>query len=117
MAYLDELFLDPNKVKAVISEIDGRAFYFSRSPIPFKRDNASDLKNDYWFLHVGVYSYRPQALVHFSKCHESRLESLEKLEQLRALENGLSIGAIETKSMLVGVDSPADIAVVEKLLN
>lgn len=113
----DELFFDPNKVKAVISEIDGRAFYFSRSPIPFKRDNVSDLKNDYWYLHVGVYSYRPQALFHFSKCNESRLESLEKLEQLRALENGLSIGAIETKSVLVGVDSPADIAVVEKLLN
>lgn len=113
----DENFKDPNKVKAVISELDGKALYFSRSPIPFKRDqNAKNVENDFWFLHIGVYSYRPSALLKFSTLKESRLENLEKLEQLRALENGLTIGAIETKSILLGVDTPEDIIKVENLM-
>ncbi len=113
----DENFKDPNKVKAVVSEVDGKALYFSRSPIPFKRDQNKDPKNDFWFLHIGVYSYRPEALVKFSTLKESRLENLEKLEQLRALENGMTFGAIETKSILLGVDTPEDISKVEKILN
>lgn len=113
----DENFRDPNKVKAVISEIDGKALYFSRSPIPFKRDALIDSQNDFWFLHIGVYSYRPNALLKFSTLKESRLENLEKLEQLRALENGMTFGAIETKSVLLGVDTPEDIIKVEKILN
>jgi 3-deoxy-manno-octulosonate cytidylyltransferase (CMP-KDO synthetase) len=113
----DESFRDPNKVKAVVSEIDGKALYFSRSPIPYKRDLVKDVENDFWFLHIGVYSYRPNALLKFSTLKESRLENLEKLEQLRALENGMTFGAIETKSILLGVDTPEDIAKVEKVLN
>lgn len=112
----DDNFRDPNKVKAVVSEVDGKALYFSRSPIPFKRDLEKDAANDFWFLHIGVYSYRPQALIKFSSLKESRLENLEKLEQLRALENGMTFGAIETKSVLLGVDTPEDIKKVETIL-
>lgn len=112
----DEIFLDPNKVKAVISEIDGKAFYFSRSPIPFKRESGGDASNDFWYLHIGVYSYRPNALLKFSSWPESRLENLEKLEQLRALENGLSMGTIKTNLTLLGVDTPEDVSKVESIL-
>lgn len=110
-------FLDPNKVKVVCSESTGAAFYFSRSPIPYKRDHASDLNNDYWFLHIGVYSFRPEALSKFAKSNETRLENLEKLEQLRALEIGLMIGAFCTESTVIGVDRPEDVKRVEEVLN
>lgn len=112
----DQVFQDPNKVKVAMSEETGRAFYFSRSPIPYKREqSASD--QDYWFLHIGVYSYKPAALFQFSKAPESRLEYLEKLEQLRALEIGLSIGAYPTTSTIMGVDHPEDIKKVEEVLH
>lgn len=109
-------FLDPNKVKVAMSEENGRAFYFSRASIPYKRD-VNDTMNDYWFLHIGVYSYRPQALLKFAAHKETRLENREKLEQLRALEIGLSIGAHETESVVIGVDVPHDIKKVEEVLN
>jgi 3-deoxy-manno-octulosonate cytidylyltransferase (CMP-KDO synthetase) len=115
-------FLDANKVKVAMSESNGRAFYFSRASIPYKRDDKigdslSQDKNDYWFLHIGVYSYRPEALLSFANHKETRLENLEKLEQLRALEIGLSIGALETQGEVIGVDSPEDIKKVEEVLN
>lgn len=109
-------FLDPNKVKVAMSEENGRAFYFSRASIPYKRD-ANDTMNDYWFLHIGVYSYKPQALIKFAAHKETRLENREKLEQLRALEIGLSIGAHETESVVIGVDVPHDIKKVEEVIN
>ena len=110
-------FLDSNKVKVVLDEKSGRAFYFSRSPIPYKRDLAPNVESDYWFLHIGVYSYKPEALSQFANASESRLENLEKLEQLRALELGLSIGALPTTRLVIGVDSPEDIKKVEEVLN
>ena len=110
-------FIDSNKVKVAMSEETGNAFYFSRASIPHKRDKSNDTVNDYWFLHIGVYSYRPDALSRFANKSETRLEQLEKLEQLRALEIGLSIGALQTESFIVGVDSPADIKIVEEVLN
>ncbi len=113
----DDVFRDPNKVKVAMSETTGDAFYFSRSPIPFKRDAGVDADNDYWFLHIGVYSYKPSALSAFSKAPVSRLEDLEKLEQLRALEMGMKIGALETRSVIVGVDHPADVKKVEEVLS
>lgn len=109
-------FLDPNKVKVAMSEETGKAFYFSRASIPFKRD-AAESAHDYWFLHIGVYSYRPKALLAFASHKETRLENREKLEQLRALEIGLSIGARETDSVVIGVDVPHDIKRVEEVLN
>lgn len=117
MSNFDEVFRDTNKVKAVVSEFDRRALYFSRAPIPCKRDLTSITDDDFWYLHIGVYSYRPQALMKFSKAHETRLENLEKLEQLRALEIGLSIGAVETKSLLIGVDHLEDVKKVEEVLS
>jgi 3-deoxy-manno-octulosonate cytidylyltransferase (CMP-KDO synthetase) len=112
----DSVFHDPNKVKVAMSETTGTAFYFSRASIPFKRDSGTNLNNDYWFLHIGVYSYKPQALSNFSKAPVSRLEDLEKLEQLRALEMGMAIGALETKSMVMGVDHPEDVLKVEEVI-
>lgn len=113
----DSVFHDPNKVKVAMSETTGSAFYFSRASIPFKRDTSEDVKSDYWFLHIGVYSYRPKALSEFARAPISRLEDLEKLEQLRAMEMGMTIGALETKSTVMGVDHPEDIQKVEEVLN
>jgi 3-deoxy-manno-octulosonate cytidylyltransferase (CMP-KDO synthetase) len=113
----DSVFHDPNKVKVAMSETTGKAFYFSRSSIPFKRDSGVDPIGDYWFLHIGVYSYRPTALSNFAKAPISRLEDLEKLEQLRALEMGMTIGALETKSTVMGVDHPEDVKKIEEVLN
>jgi 3-deoxy-manno-octulosonate cytidylyltransferase (CMP-KDO synthetase) len=110
-------FLVSNKVKVVLDEKSGKTFYFSRSPIPHKRDVTSNDLSDYWFLHIGVYSYKPTALVSFAKASESRLENLEKLEQLRALELGLSIGALTTNRLVIGVDNPEDIKKVEEVLS
>lgn len=111
---LDGDFLDPNKVKAVFSPEIGKCHYFSRASIPFDRDKNN--VDTHWFLHVGVYSYRPQKLKEFCSAGVSRLENLEKLEQLRALELGMSIGAIETNAMLLGVDTPEDIKRLEGVL-
>jgi 3-deoxy-manno-octulosonate cytidylyltransferase (CMP-KDO synthetase) len=113
----DALFFDSNKVKVAMSEESGKAFYFSRAAIPHKRDKEENAKNDYWLLHIGVYSYLPKALSQFSKAQVSRLEDMEKLEQLRALEIGLIIGALETISTVIGVDHPEDVKKVEEVLN
>lgn len=110
-------YLDSNKVKVAMCEQSGKAFYFSRASIPFKRETGPEGLDDYWFLHIGVYSYKPQALLAFATHKETRLENLEKLEQLRALEMGLSIGACLTESEIVGVDRPEDIKKVEEVLN
>jgi len=105
-------FVNPNRVKAVFSEASGECHYFSRAPVPFHRDQ--DVKH--WWLHVGVYSYTPESLVKACQLKSSPLEQLEKLEQLRFLENSMRIGAVETKSILLGVDVPEDVAKVEERL-
>ena len=110
-----DMFLDSNKVKVALSETTKQAFYFSRASIPFKRDQEQS-NNDFWYFHIGVYSYKPTALDQFSHAPMSRLEDLEKLEQLRALEIGLSIGTVTTESVLMGVDHPDDIKKVEEVI-
>ncbi|MFZ4712091.1 MAG: 3-deoxy-manno-octulosonate cytidylyltransferase [Bacteriovoracaceae bacterium] len=111
--YPDPQFHNPNVVKAIYSEVKGQCLYFSRGAIPFDRDQ----KNLFdWFQHIGVYSYRTSALEEFQKLPMSYYESLEKLEQLRALENGFTIGAVPTTLNLIGVDVPEDISRVERLL-
>lgn len=107
-------FQDPNRVKAVYSQVSSQCFYFSRAPIPYHPDSKTPVE---WALHVGVYSYRPKALDKFCQAQSSRLENLEKLEQLRALESGLTLGAIEIEDKLVGVDTPEDIKKVEGVLS
>jgi 3-deoxy-manno-octulosonate cytidylyltransferase (CMP-KDO synthetase) len=106
-------FKNPNVVKAVWSSQSKQCFYFSRQSLPFNRDGDKDY---IWHQHIGVYSYKPQALLRYVKMPVSRLEDLEKLEQLRALENGFTIGAVTTEQKLIGVDVPDDINKVEGAL-
>lgn len=109
----EEAFLNNNVVKAVWSPVSKQCLYFSRQSLPFDRDQ----KNDHtWYQHIGVYSYRPEALSQFVKLPMSRLEDLEKLEQLRALENQMTVGGILTTANLIGVDVPEDVKKVEGAL-
>ena len=106
-------FKNSNVVKAVYSSQTGQCLYFSRQSLPYDREGSRDYS---WYHHIGVYSYRPKALLTFVKLPMGRLEDLEKLEQLRALENQMSIGAIMTTQKLIGVDVPEDILKVEGVL-
>ena len=110
----EEDFTNPNVVKAVWSSISKQCFYFSRQSLPYDRDGGKDYS---WYHHIGVYSYRPKALASFVKLPVSRLEDLEKLEQLRGLENGMKIGAVLTQQKLIGVDVPDDVKKVEGALS
>jgi len=102
---------NPNVVKVVTAR-DGRALYFSRSPIPFNRDQVSELR---YFKHLGMYAYRRAALDRFCNLPESRLEAAERLEQLRLLENGIDIYVEETPFGTVEVDTEDDLRRVEAL--
>ncbi len=103
---------NPNNVK-VVCGVNHQALYFSRSPIPFNRDKISDVK---YFKHVGVYAYRKQALLDFVNLEQSPLEKIEKLEQLRFLENGFKIKMVKTTYTGIGIDTPADLTQAEKYL-
>jgi 3-deoxy-manno-octulosonate cytidylyltransferase (CMP-KDO synthetase) len=111
---------DPNVVKVVVNTA-GRALYFSRRTIPYLRDAANGSVSEqlaaypFW-KHVGIYGYRREALLRLVKYPVSPLERAEKLEQLRALENGISIAVVKVKYDSVGVDVPADVKRVERLL-
>lgn len=99
-------------VKVVVGA-DGRALYFSRSVIPFCRDRdpAEVLKTDQpWLLHLGIYAYRAEFLRKLTTLPPSRLEQLEKLEQLRALEAGARIQVAVVEHHSVGIDTPEDYA-------
>ena len=100
---------NPNTVK-VVSRKDGRALYFSRSPIPFDRDGAGAR---YW-KHLGFYAYRREMLDAFSSLSPSPLETAERLEQLRFLENGIDIHVAESPFDTWSVDTAEDLARVEK---
>ena len=102
---------NPNAVK-VVTDLAGRALYFSRATIPFDRDRA---KPGY-FKHLGLYAYRKAALDRFLSLPESSLERSERLEQLRFLENGISIFCAETRYDSVGVDTEEDLQRVIELL-
>lgn len=115
-------FFDSNKVKAIFSESTHRCHYFSRSAIPFVReDESKDKSKDnekirldaHWYLHIGVYSYRREALQKFCLSPLGYYENLEKLEQLRGLDIGLSYGAITINDFLAGVDTPEDLNKLE----
>lgn len=104
---------DPACVKAVVAS-DGRALYFSRSPVPFPRDgDRRELlasKDSPWRLHLGIYAYRRGFLLSLAQQPPSPLEKLEKLEQLRALEMGATIRIAEVDHHSVGIDTPEDYA-------
>ena len=109
-------FLSPNMVK-VVTDNFGTALYFSRSPLPFFRDKWKDLKDDSFccgkllcYKHVGLYVYRRDFLLKFASMPPTFLEISEKLEQLRAIENGVKIHVVETEFESIGVDTPDDLA-------
>ena len=103
---------NPNAVK-VVTDLSGRALYFSRATIPYDRDRAGTV--DY-FKHLGFYAYRKAALESFMSWPESHLERSERLEQLRFLDNGIPIYVAETKFDTVGVDTEEDLKRVEEIL-
>jgi 3-deoxy-manno-octulosonate cytidylyltransferase (CMP-KDO synthetase) len=103
---------NPNAVK-VVTDLQGRALYFSRSRIPFDRDKAGDVR---YFKHLGFYAYRKPALDRFCSLPESQLERSERLEQLRFLENGIPIYVTETVHDTIGVDTEDDLKRVEGLI-
>ena len=103
---------DPNAVKVVLDN-RGFALYFSRSLIPYPRQGGTPVEP---LLHWGLYAYRRDFLYSFIGWPKGRLEDCEKLEQLRALENGAKISVIVTDRQSAGVDVPEDIANVEKLI-
>jgi 3-deoxy-manno-octulosonate cytidylyltransferase (CMP-KDO synthetase) len=117
-------FLSPNVVK-VVTDWEGNALYFSRSPVPNFRDKWNDLKDEKFssgkllcYKHIGLYVYRRDFLLQYSQMSPTYLELSEKLEQLRVLENGYKIRVIETSHDSIGVDTPSDlVAVIEKLKN
>lgn len=96
---------NPNIVKAVLSK-DLYALYFSRSMIPFLRDGGTEMET---YRHWGIYAYTHDALKKFVSLPESPLEKCEKLEQLRALENGMRIKVIKTDFSSIGIDTPEDL--------
>ena len=120
----DEVF-DANTVKVVVGG-QNRALYFSRSPIPFLRDGAQSgtdfrpwMREEHLRLfrrHLGIYAYRPDVLRQFTALPPHPLEQAEMLEQLRALAAGMAIGVAHTPHGSLGVDTPADLAAVEKML-
>jgi 3-deoxy-manno-octulosonate cytidylyltransferase (CMP-KDO synthetase) len=97
--------LNPNVTKVVVDR-DGFALYFSRAPIPFVRDGSPAAT--VW-RHVGLYAYRRECLLRLAALPPTELERSEALEQLRALEHGIRIKALETRYDSVGVDTPDDL--------
>ena len=102
----DELLRNPNVVK-VVKVKNGNVLYFSRLPIPYLRENATPPKN--YFRHIGIYAYRYEVLRQIVQLPTSELENSEKLEQLRWLENGYTIRALECDYQGIGVDTPEDL--------
>ena len=103
---------NPNNVK-VITDQDGFALYFSRSVIPFPREENVGVR---YMKHIGIYAFRKQALLDFAKLPMLSLEASEKLEQLRYLEYGKRIKMIETSHASIGIDTPEDLEKARRLV-
>lgn len=106
--------LQNSNVVKVVVDSQNNALFFSRSMLPFPRDVkeisiANEVLEKYqFFRHIGIYGYRKEFLLHYVNMEQSSLEKIEKLEQLRALENGFKIKMIETDSSLMGIDTLED---------
>ena len=111
--------LDPDICKVVVDDA-GCALYFTRAPIPYNRDFRcmdrpnTDSQMALGHKHIGIYAYKKSFLLQFSNMKTSRLENIEKLEQLRILENRYSIQVVETKQNSIGVDRSSDIEKIVK---
>lgn len=107
---IDEL--KSTSVVKVVFDYQNFAMYFSRSPIPYVRDAKTNFeritKTDI-FKHIGLYAYRKEALLRFTSLEQTDLETAEKLEQLRMLENGMKIKVVETEFETLSVDTPEDL--------
>ena len=114
-------FRNPNQVKVVLAPATHRALFFSRSPMPFARERDGHV-DDAWvvanpcYKHLGLYGYRSDLLQRFAKLPMGRLEQIEKLEQLRVLENGYTIACDITEDPTIGVDTPEDAEKFKKWL-
>ncbi len=114
-------FNNPNQVKVVLALAARRALFFSRAPLPYARDRQGAV-DDAWvranpcYRHLGLYAYRADLLEKFAKLPPGRLEQIEKLEQLRVLENGYEIACDLTNDPTIGVDMPEDAEKFETLL-
>jgi len=114
-------FYNPNQVKVVLRG-DGRALYFSRSRMPFSRDLGLTIDDDWvranpCYKHLGLYGYHTDLLEKFARLPAGRYEQIEKLEQLRVLENGYDIACAVTEDPSVGVDTAEDAAKFAALLD
>jgi 3-deoxy-manno-octulosonate cytidylyltransferase (CMP-KDO synthetase) len=103
---------NPNAVK-VVTALDGRALYFSRATIPFDRDGAGVTA---YLKHLGIYAYRKAPLERFAALPPSRIEQVERLEQLRLLDNGIDIYVAAAPRDTIGVDTEADLQRAEEAL-
>lgn len=112
----DELF-SPNNVKVVCAD-NGRALYFSRQPIPYRRgvEQKHWLDEGEYFKHVGIYAFRAEVLHEVCQLKPAALEESEKLEQLRWLAAGYTIQVLETPHANIGIDTPEDLAAAEAQL-
>lgn len=109
MPTLDISFVsNPNHVKAVLNK-EGRALYFSRSVIPYKRENTPESLREPYYIHCGIYAFKRTALEKFVSLPKSTLENLEKLEQLRALEAGMTIESILIEKLGPAIDTIEDL--------
>lgn len=110
----EEDLFSPNAVKVVMDK-EGRALYFSRNPIPFMRnmEHKDWLKNGVFYQHIGIYAYKAETLRQVARLQPTDLEKAESLEQLRWLENGLSVRMAVTASENVSIDTPEDLAKAE----
>jgi len=104
---------DPNVVK-VVTDPQGWALYFSRSAIPYYRDDAAEAAEQVHYKHIGIYAYRLPALRRFVRWEPTPLERAEKLEQLRFLEHGVGIYVVETPHDSLGIDTEDDLKRAEK---
>lgn len=110
VAITTEQAQNPNNVK-VVSDLKGRALYFSRAAIPHDRDGSGRVQ---YHKHLGLYAYAAEALRQFHALPPSQLEQHEKLEQLRFLENGIPITVVETSQDTIGVDTEEDLKKAEE---
>ena len=108
---LDEIN-NPNNVKVVTDEQDC-ALYFSRAAIPFAREEALAK----YYKHIGIYAFRKEALMKFTKLPMNELEKTEKLENLRFLAHGFKVKMVETEEIAVGIDTPEDLETARRLMN
>jgi len=108
-----ELADDPNHVKVILDE-NTNAIYFSRSKIPYHRDH---YESSSYYGHLGIYGFTKKSLNEFCSLNQSKLETIEKLEQLRAIDNGYKIAMVEVESKSFGIDTEEDLKNAIKIFN